>query len=252
MENAAREYELPLETNLLLSAWQVRIWLAQEKLDVASQWVRERELALDAEPTYLHETEYMVFARILIAQGRSDEATRLLQRLLEAAEAGGRTSNVVEILNLQSLALQVGDDPDQAITTLGKALTVAKPCGFVRVFVDEGPPMARLLYEAAARGIAPDYARRLLGAFPDGEPEQASPLDAQAPEPDLIEALSDRELEVLELIANGLTNPEITSRLFISLNTVKAHCRNIYGKLGVNSRMQAATRAKALGILPPT
>ncbi len=112
--------------------------------------------------------------------------------------------------------------------------------------------MARLLYEALARGIAPDYVRRLLAAFPVAEPEQAAPSETQAPNSDLIEPLSERELEVLQLIAEGLTNPEIASRLFLSLNTVKAHTRNIYGKLGVHSRTQAVARARALGVLPST
>jgi LuxR family maltose regulon positive regulatory protein len=112
--------------------------------------------------------------------------------------------------------------------------------------------MARLLYEALTRGIAPDYARRLLAAFPVAEPEQTNALKKQAPESDLIEPLSERELEVLQLIAEGLTNPEIASRLFLSVHTVKAHTRNMYGKLGVHSRTQAIARARALGILPST
>jgi LuxR family maltose regulon positive regulatory protein len=112
--------------------------------------------------------------------------------------------------------------------------------------------MARLLYEAATRGVAPDYVRRLLAAFPDVEPEQASPTSTQAPEPDLIEPLSERELEVLQLIAEGLTNREIASRLFLSVNTVKAHARNINGKLDTRNRTQAVARARGLEILPPT
>ena len=110
--------------------------------------------------------------------------------------------------------------------------------------------MARLLYEALSHGIAPDYVRRLLAAFPTTEPEQAGPLQTQVPQPDLIEPLSDRELEVLQLISEGLTNREIASRLFLSLNTVKAHSRNIYGKLEVHNRTEAAARARALGLLP--
>ena len=109
--------------------------------------------------------------------------------------------------------------------------------------------MARLLYEALARGIAPDYARRLLAAFPVPEPEQAAPLGTQAPESGQIEPLSERELEVLELFAEGLTNREIASRLFLSPHTVKTHSSNIYGKLGIHSRTQAVARARALGIL---
>jgi len=156
---------------------------------------------------------------------------------------------VIEILILQALSLQAQGDTDQAITTLEQALTLAEPEGFIRVFVDAGPPMARLLYEAVTRGIAPDYARRLLAAFPVTEPERADPSETQVPKSELVELLSERELEVLQLIAEGLTNPEIASRLFLSLNTVKVHARNIYGKLGVHNRTQAVARARVLGVL---
>jgi len=235
-----------------MAGWQARIWLAQDKLGDACQWALEGGLDADGDPTYLHEMEYIVLARILIAQGRLDETTRLLPRLLEAAEAGGHTSRAIEVLVLQALAVQAQGDTNQAITTLEWALSLAEPGGFIRIFVDEGPSMARLLYEAAARGIAPDYARRLLTAFPVAEPEHADPSETQASNSELVEPLSERELEVLQLIAEGLTNPEIASRLFLSLNTVKAHARNIYGKLGVHSRTQAVARASALGLLPST
>jgi LuxR family maltose regulon positive regulatory protein len=254
MENTAREYDMPLWTLLQLSAWQVRIWLAQGngdpgRLEVASQWVGERELDPDGEPTYLHEVEYIVFARILIAQGRLDEATTLLQRLLEAAEAGGRTTRAIEILLLQALVFQAGGDTTRAMTTLEKALTLAEPGGFIRIFVDEGLLMARLLYKALTRGIAPDYVRRLLAAFPITEPEGTEPPKSQAPDSVLIEPLSEREIEVLHLIAEGLTNPEIATRLFLSAHTVKVHTRNIYGKLDAHNRTEAVTRARSLGIL---
>jgi len=134
--------------------------------------------------------------------------------------------------------------------SLERALILAKPGGFIRIFVDEGPPMTRLLYEAATRGIAPEYTRRLLAAFPVAEPEQADPLRTLAPKSELIEPLSEREFEVLQLVAEGLTNPEIASRLFLALNTVKAHTRNIYGKLNVHSRTQAIARSQELGLLP--
>ena len=199
---------------------------------------------------YLRELEYVALTRVLIAQGRLGEAVRKLQRLLEEAEAGEHTSRMIEILNLQALALQAEGDADQAVTKLERALALAEPAGFVRIFVDEGPPMARLLYEALLREIAPDYVRQLLAAFPSAEPEQAEATSSQVPETDLIEPLSERELEVLELIAQGLTNREIASRLFLSLNTVKAHTRNLYGKLGIHSRTQAVAKAQALGVLP--
>jgi LuxR family maltose regulon positive regulatory protein len=164
-----------------------------------------------------------------LAQERWNEAIGLLSRLLEAAEAGGRTSKAIEILSLQAIATQVKGNTSLALAAIENALTLAEPEGFVQTFVDEGPRMARLLYEALSRGIAPDYVRRLLAAFPIVEPEQADPSKSQGPESEMVEPLSERELEVLQLIAAGLTNQEIASRLFLSLNTVKAHTRNIKG-----------------------
>ena len=139
MENTAREHDMPLWALCQLLAWQGRLWLAQGKLAVAAQWVGEQALDPDGALTYPHEAKYIVCARILMAQGRLDEATTLLQRLLEAAEAGGRTSSVIEILMLQALVIEAGDGITQAITTLEKALTLAEPNGFIRIFVDEGP-----------------------------------------------------------------------------------------------------------------
>jgi len=252
MDRVARESIVPTWIMNLNAAWQSRIWLAQDKFEAAAQWVRERGLEPDEETTHLSGFEYIALARILIAQGRWDETTKLLQRMLEAAKVGGNTTRVIEIMILQALAFQAGGDTSRAMNALERALTLAEPEGFIRIFVDEGPPMARLLYEALTRGIAPDYARRLLAAFPMPEPEQAGPPDTQAAQSDLIEPLSERELEVLQLIAEGLTNPEIASRLFLSLHTIKAHARNIYGKLGVHNRTQAVARARALGVLPST
>jgi CubicO group peptidase (beta-lactamase class C family) len=144
-----------------------------------------------------------------------------------------------------------GGNTTGAMDALERALALAEPGGFIRIFVDEGPPMAHLLHEAAARGIAPEYTRRLLAAFPVTTTEVPEPANPQLAESDLIEPLSERELEVLALLAEGLTNREIASRLFLALNTVKAHTGNIYGKLNVHSRTQAIARAQALGLLPP-
>jgi LuxR family maltose regulon positive regulatory protein len=252
MEKIAREYHVPPWITNLTAAWQARIWLARDKLEAAAQWVQERELDADGDLTHLHEMEYILLARTLIAHERLDEATGLLQRLLEAAETGGRTSRVIEILMLQALASQSEGDTTRAMITLERALTLAEPGGFIRTFVDEGQPMARLLYEALNRGIAPDYVRRLLAAFPVAEPERSDLSETQVPKSEMVEPLSERELEVLRLVAEGLTNREIASRLFVSLNTVKAHTRNMYGKLGVHSRTGAVARARALGVLPST
>ena len=200
--------------------------------------------------TFFSLLEYIVLARIRIASGQPEEATALLHHLLKVAETGGRTSKVIEILSLLALAMQAQGKVDQAVSVLEQALTLAEPGGFIRIFVDEGPPMAQLLYEALTHRIAPNYTQRLLAAFSTAEPQQFIPLQNQAANSELIEALSERELEVLHLIAKGLTNPEIASRLYLALNTVKAHTRNIYGKLDVHSRTQAIARAQALGLLP--
>ena len=200
--------------------------------------------------------DFIVFARILIAQRRLDEANALLERLLELANEGGRTTRSIEILNLQALALQGKRDIDLALSKLEQALTLGEPEGFIRIFVDEGPPMARLLHEALSRDIASGYVTQLLAAFgttddrPQTEDRELSPssLVLRAPSA-FVEPLSEREVEVLQLIAEGLSNREIASRLYLSLNTVKAHTRNIYGKIDVHSRTQAVARAQELGLL---
>jgi LuxR family maltose regulon positive regulatory protein len=262
MEATARESNVPTWIMSQMAAWQARSWLVQDKLEDAYQWARTGRMIAAGEPRpprdldFFSLMEYIAFARILIAQERLDEAMELLQPLLEAAEAGDRTTRTIEILNLQALTFLAGGESTQALSALERALTLAEPEGFVRTFVDEGPPMAQLLNQAAARGVMPNYTARLLAAFQttDDEPQttrhSSSVVDRRSS--DLVEPLSERELEVLQLIAEGLTNREIAARLYLSLNTVKAHTRNIYGKLGVRSRTQAVARARALGSLPST
>jgi LuxR family maltose regulon positive regulatory protein len=173
----------------------------------------------------------------------------LLERLLQAAEEGGRMGSVIEILVLQALAQEAQGDIPAALVPLERALTLAEPEGYVRIFVDEGIPMARLLYEALSQGVESDYIRRLLAAFPVAESEQTTSSQLRGPESELIEPLSARELEVLQLIAQGLSNREISERLFLTLSTIKGHNRIIYSKLMVQRRTEAVARARELGLL---
>jgi LuxR family maltose regulon positive regulatory protein len=195
---------------------------------------------------------------VLIAQekrglvdGSIHDAQGLLERLLQAAEEGGRKGSVIEILVLQALAHEVQGNFAPALVSLERALTLAEPEGYVRIFVDEGLPMARLLSEAAAHGVMPDYIGKLLAVFEAEEQksEDKSILPPVSPAQSLIEPLSQRELEVLQLIAQGLSNREISERLFLALDTIKGHNRRIYDKLQVQSRTEAIARARELGLL---
>ncbi len=234
-----------------IRAWQARLWLVQGDLDAASQWVEGLDVDIDGELAHVHDFDHVILARIFIAQERLDETFELLQRMFEAAEAGGRISKMVEILILQALAFKAGSNTIQALAKLKRALTLAEPGGFIRTFVDEGQPMASLLYEALNRGISPEYVQRLLAAFPVTAPEEAASTKSQVDQSKLIEPLSEREIEVLQLIAKGLTNQVIATRLVLSPHTIKTHTRNIYSKLAVNNRTQAVDIARTLGILPP-
>jgi LuxR family transcriptional regulator, maltose regulon positive regulatory protein len=234
-----------------VAALKARVWVAQGRLGEALGWAREQGLSAHDEIGYLREFEHITLARVLLAEYEIDweersihEAMGLLERLLEAAGAGGRMGSVIEILMLQALAHEVQGDIPSALAPLQRALMLAESEGYVRVFVDEGRPMAQLLSEAAADGIMPDYTARLLASL---EAESHPPPSPTA-QP-LVEPLSDRELEILGLIAGGLSNREISERLFLALITVKGHNRNIFRKLQVRRRTEAVARARELGLL---
>ena len=230
-------------------ALKARVWIAQGRLGEALGWAREQGLSVDDDLSYLREFEHITLARMLLARHQDEraedsihQATRLLERLLSAAEEGARTGSAIEILVLRALAHQTLGDIPAALACLERALTLAEPEGYVRVFIDEGPPMASLLRAAAKQGTARNYVRRLLAAV--NETEHDSPVK-QA----LIDPLSERELDVLRLLGTELDGPDIARELVVSLNTVRTHTKNIYAKLGVNNRRAAVRRAAELGLL---
>ena len=228
----------------LVEAWRARLWLAQGDLAAASQWAQAYGLRVGDELCFLHEFGHLTRARVCLARGDLDGAGQLLDRLLPLARAAGRVGRVIEMLLLQALVRQAASDSRAALSSFGRALALAEPEGYVRIFVDEGAPVAGLLQQALSRGIAPGYVRRLLAAGLG-----AAVLQPQV-DPSLADPLTARELEVLNLIAAGLRNQEIADQLVISLATVKRHISNIYGKLRVSHRTQAVVRARELGLLP--
>jgi LuxR family maltose regulon positive regulatory protein len=192
-------------------------------------------------------------ARVHLAQGDPATALAVLEPFRQQVEAKGWEDERLKVLVLQAIALQAvalraNGEMDQAIQVLGDALALAKPGGFIRIFVNEGLPLAQLLGEAAARGITPDYIGKLLVAF-ELEEQMSKCKSNLPPAQSLIGPLSQRELEVLRLIAQGLSNREISQRLFLALNTVKGHNQKIYSKLQVQSRTEAIARARELGLL---
>jgi LuxR family maltose regulon positive regulatory protein len=241
-----------------IAALKARVWVAQDRLSEALGWGREHGLSAEDSLSYLREFEHITLARLLLAQYKSDhsesalrEAIGLLERLLRAAEESERKGSAIEILALQALAYQLQGEIPVALTSLERALTLAKPEGYVRMFLDEGASMEQLLREAAGRGILPGYTGRLLSAF-DAEgqtsADQSTLLKIPVSQP-LIEPLTERELELLRLFKTELSGPEIARELVIGLSTVRTHTKSIYSKLNVNSRRAAVRRAEELGLI---
>ena len=255
LEEAERQYIGGPDPDVRpIGALKTQVWVAQGRLAEATGWVRERDLSVDDDLSYVREFEHTTLARVLIARYRSerddrsiDEAIGLLERLLEAAEQWERTGSVIEILVMQALAYEARGDIPFGLVPLERALTLAEPEGYVRIFVDEGDPIHNLLRHAAAGDIASSYARRLLSAF--DKPVQPAPRRVKATSTGLAEPPTGREVEVLRLVADGMRNQEVADHLFISLATVKRHIANAYGKLGAGHRTEAIARANELNLL---
>ncbi len=230
----------PLEVRSMpwLGATRATLWLAQGKLDDARRWAETRGLSADGEFDIKNEVEYLALVRILLAEGRVDDAARLLSRLQSAMESTGRQGNLVEVLALRAVALDMQAETRSALAVLERAVSLARAGGYVRVFLDGGKPVESLLKTAVTRWKDQElgYAHRLLAAF----------SESAAPDAGI---LSERELEVLRLMAAGCSDREIANELVIAIGTAKRHAANIFDRLDVRNRTEAVTRARQLGLL---
>ena len=233
-----------------VAAYQARAWLAQGELERAQQWLHTARLRLDDELTSQREYEQITLARVLIALTLADQALPFLARLAEAAEHAGRFRSLLEIWLLSAQARQKQGETAEALALLHKALVLAEPGGYLRSFVDEGSALANLLRRLDVRdGAVRAFRDRLLAAFGECQPSTLTQSPLAGRQPQLAEALSLREVEVLRLMEAGLSNAEIAQALVIALSTVKRHVHNIYGKLAVGSRTAAVARARAFDLL---
>jgi ATP/maltotriose-dependent transcriptional regulator MalT len=243
----------------LVEVMQARYWLARGDLEPALRWARDLgflsrspaeifgEAVRNQAVNELLQAQYLTVIRLVLMQRQPERALEMLIFLQNWIEKRGFQRRIIEILVLKALAMYQKGDLEQALQDIAKALSLAEPEGYQRTFVDEGEPMARLLYQAVNRGISPEYAGRLLAVL--SQEIQMVKSGVRLPEGDLVEPLSERELEVLGLVAEGMSNVEIARRLHISLSTVKGHTTNIFGKLGVKKRTQAVAHARRLGLL---
>jgi LuxR family maltose regulon positive regulatory protein len=244
-------------------ALRARLLTAQGDLGGALGWARQQGISAEDDLSYLRECEHITLARILLAEHgaqhtaeRSEdrflELSRLLERLLAAAEEGGRAGSVIEILVLQAIAHRAGGDVAGAVATLERALTMAEPEGYARVFVGEGPPMTSLLLRVAKGRDGWAYVRHLLDAATSDGGSTPGTQPVAPTRQGLVEPLSDRELDVLRLLGSELDGPAIARELTVSLNTLRTHTKHIYAKLGVTSRRAAVRQAAELNLLSHT
>jgi LuxR family maltose regulon positive regulatory protein len=249
LDEAERVYVGDFAPNVQpVAAVRGRLQIRRNELAHAQGWARERQLSFEDEPSYLREYEHLTLARLLIAQHRAQphasdvaQALSLLDRLLAAAEHGERGAIVIESLMLQALAHDAAGNARAAHAAVHRAVTLAEPEGYVRLFIDEGAPMTVLLKALRKPSTAPAYVNRLIAASTTAARPASQPL---------IDPLSERELDVLRLLGGDLGGPDIARQLSVSLNTVRTHTKNIYAKLGVTSRREAVRQARDLNLIP--
>jgi LuxR family maltose regulon positive regulatory protein len=243
----SNEHHLLPRYSIWVKSILTRLWIAQEELGKAADLIQQCGIKIDDEEIpYLHEPEYLGLTRLLLAEGNYEAALTLSQRILQKAEATNRMRRVIEVLALQALLFQAKGKTDQALKTLDRALSLAKPEGYIRSFLDEGDQMTRLLHLAKSQGLEKEYVAELLSAAYEIAGAIHSTTQAMSAH------LSRREVEVLKLIESGCSNKEIAAKLYISIATVKRHISNIYGKLGAQSRTQAIAAGKELGLFDKT
>jgi LuxR family maltose regulon positive regulatory protein len=258
--NAWQDYERAFRTidkakhlSEKLPYWYPRVitietWLMalQGNTQAADEWLAAKAKTLHGEIELHRGLEYRYFAKIQLILGRPDKAINILHRLVEATQERGATDRLIRGLVIQALTLSKNGERVEACNCIRRALKLAEPGGYVRVFLDEGEAAARLIYQVTQQGFKSAYCQQLLGKF-----SKQTPVRMGEPETsrELVEPLSGREIEVLKYIADGRTNQEIAQELILSLYTVKSHARNIYSKLGVKNRTEAVSRARLLGLL---
>ena len=250
LNESTRDFRLPPWITNVIAANNVYTWLAKGDLNAATQWAKEKGLSVDNKLTNLREPEHIALVYILIAQGQLDDADRLLQRLIENAKTGDRVYVMIELRLMRALIFKAQRNTSAALGELKVALSLAEPGGLIMIFVSKGKPVAELLgqiieikkrdQDPSDAGFSLSYAKKILSVFKIGPLPRIEGL---------LDPISERELEVLHLIAAGLSNREIADTLFISLNTVKTHTKSINSKLDVNSRIKAVARAKEMGLI---
>ncbi len=262
LDDAERDYiKNPIPIMQPIAAHKARVHLRQGRLDKAQAWVRERKLSVQDEASYLGEYEHLTLVRTRLAERSFEGVNDLLERLLALAESQKRMGSVIEILLTQALVHQAQGNHSESLAALERTLTLTEPEGYIRVYVDEGKPMQLLISDFQLKNPnrahpLHGYVDRILNFFPQQvedttKSKVVNPKHlhlAQVQVSEIADPLSERELEVLQLLRSELSGPEIAERLIVSLNTLRTHTKNIFNKLGVTSRRAAVRRAEELDL----
>lgn len=250
-EQFLTSHEIPEYHACGLAGAQAFVWIRQGKIGLAERHLQSRNIRVNNEIRYPHETEYWALASLCLAKGDLASGASLLEGMLLHAESGKQLLWVIRARVLQALFFRAQGKRLQSLGSLGLALDLAEPEGYLQAFMDEGRPMARLLQEAIQENIHPEYCHCLLKAFPGVLLEDMKDTQLRGAQPGtslLIEPLSQREIEIIHLIAEGLSNKEIAQKLYISVRTVKYYTTSIYTKMDVKGRSQAVIKARQLGL----